>query len=127
MAPKGKHQAKSYLIPVSPEYLSYKALSILKDSIENIKNKTNKELSIIGIVFNLADLRTFHAKNLIEFTRKTFGDTYIFNSILRAHTGIKEAQIAGQSITAYSPDSIGAKDYNNFVKEFLEVIKNGKE
>jgi chromosome partitioning protein len=111
------------LIPVSPDFLSYKALAILRDSIENIKNKTNKSLAIIGIVFNFADLRTFHAKNLIEFTRKTFGnDTYIFNSIIRAHTGIKEAQIAGQSITTYSPDSIGAKDYNNFLNEFLEVV-----
>lgn len=112
------------LIPVSPDFLSYKALAILKNSIENIKNKTNKELAIIGIVFNFADLRTFHAKNLIEFTRKTFGDTYIFNSIIRVHTGIKEAQIAGQSITSYSPGSIGAIDYNKFLNEFLEVVKN---
>ena len=111
------------LIPLSPDYLSYKAFSILKDSLENIKNKTNKDLEILGILFNLADLRTFHAKNLIEFTKKTFGDDiYIFKSILRAHTGIKEAQIAGQSILAYSPDSIGSSDYNNFVTEFLEVV-----
>ena len=113
------------LIPIDPSFLSFKAFSILKESIDNIQNKTNQELKIIGIVFNFADLRTFHAKNIIEFTRKTFGnDVYIFNSIIRAHTGIKEAQIKGQSIISYSPKSIGAFDYNNFVNEFLEV-KNG--
>ncbi len=115
------------LIPISPDFLSFKAFSILGESINNIKDKTNRDLKIIGLVFNFADLRTFHAKNLIDFTRKTFGDTtYIFNSIIRAHTGIKEAQIKGQSIIEYSPDSIGSEDYNNFVNEFLEVI-NGKK
>jgi len=116
------------LIPISPDFLSFKAFSILGESLSNIKAKTNNSLNIIGLVFNFADLRTFHAKNLIDFTKKTFGqDTYIFNSIIRAHTGIKEAQIKGQSITAYSPDSIGSADYNAFVNEFLEVLSNGKK
>jgi len=119
--------SQGILIPISPDFLSFKAFSILRDSIENIQNKTNKDLKVIGLVFNLADTRTFHTKNLIEFTKKTFGkDTYIFKTILRAHTGIKEAQIKGQSIIEYSPDSIGSEDYHNFVNEFLEVL-NGKE
>jgi len=114
------------LIPITPDFLSYKAFSILKDSLVNIKNKTNKELEIIGIVFNAADLRTFHSRNLIEFVKKAFGNnTYIFTSIIRAHTGIREAQIKGQSIISYGPDSIGTRDYNKFVNEFLEVMKNG--
>ena len=119
--------SEGILIPISPDFLSFKAFSILRDSIENIQNKTNKDLKVIGLVFNFADLRTFHTRNLIEFTKKTFGkDTYIFKTILRAHTGIKEAQIKGQSIIEYSPDSIGSEDYHNFVNEFLEVL-NGKE
>jgi chromosome partitioning protein len=119
--------SEGILIPISPDFLSFKAFSILRDSIENIQNKTNKDLKVIGLVFNFADLRTFHTRNLIEFTKKTFGkDTYIFKTILRAHTGIKEAQIKGQSIIEYSPDSIGSEDYHNFVNEFLEVL-NGKK
>jgi len=111
------------LIPISPDFLSFKAFSILGESISNIKNKTNPDLEVIGLVFNFADLRTFHARNLIDFTKKTFGDnTYIFKSIIRAHTGIKEAQINGQSIISYSPDSIGSEDYKKFVNEFLEVV-----
>jgi chromosome partitioning protein len=118
---------KGVLVPISPDFLSYKAFSILGESLANIKGKTNKDLEIIGLVFNFADLRTYHARDLIEYTKKTFGnDTYIFNTIIRMHTGIKEAQIKGQSITAYSPESIGSQDYNNFVNEFLEVT-NGKK
>lgn len=120
--------SQGILIPISPDFLSFKAFSILRDSLTNIQNKTNKDLKVIGLVFNLADTRTFHTKNLIEFTKETFGkDTYIFKSIIRAHTGIKEAQIKGQSIIAYGPESIGADDYNNFLNEFLEVVGNGKK
>jgi len=116
------------LIPISPDFLSFKAFDILSDSLKNIKNKTNSELEIIGIVFNFADLRTFHAKDVIDITKKTLGnDIYIFKSVIRVHTGIKEAQIKGQSILTYDPKSIGSKDYNNFVNEFLEVINSGKE
>jgi len=111
------------LIPISPDFLSFKAFSILGDSISNIKNKTNPDLRIIGLVFNFADLRTFHSRDIINFTQKTFGDsTYIFKSIIRSHTGIKEAQIKGQSIISYNPDSIGSEDYKKFVSEFLEVV-----
>lgn len=114
------------LIPISPDFLSFKAFSILGESINNIKRKTNPDLNVIGLVFNFADLRTFHARDLIDFTKKTFGDnTYIFKSIIRSHTGIKEAQIKGQSIITYSPDSIGSEDYKKFLSEFLEVMQNG--
>lgn len=116
------------LIPISPDFLSYKAFDILSESLNNIKNKTNSQLEIIGIVFNFADLRTFHAKDVMNITKKTLGNnTYIFKSVIRSHTGIKEAQIRGQSILSYNPKSIGAKDYNSFVNEFLEVINSGKE
>jgi hypothetical protein len=61
-------------IDVENRRKSFKAFSILGDSINNIKNKTKPDLKMIGLVFNFADLRSFHARNLIDFTRKTFGE-----------------------------------------------------
>ncbi len=64
----------------------------------------------------------------MNITKKTLGDDiYVFKSVIRVHTGIKEAQIKGQSILSYDPKSIGAKDYNSFANEFLEVVNRGKE
>ena len=112
------------LIPISPEFLSYKAFSLISGSYKEIKNKTNPNLSIIGIVFNQADLRTFHHKDIIKYFKKILeNDIYVFNSIIRTHTGIREAQLKSQSILTYDSNSIGAIDYKNFTKEFMGVIK----
>lgn len=114
------------LIPISPEFLSYKSFSIIAGSLKEIKSKTNPNLEIIGIIFNQVDLRTFHHKNVMEYSKKTLGDNvYIFNSIIRTNTLIREGQLKSQSILNYDPNSIGATDYKKFTNEFLEVLNNG--
>ena len=114
----------SVLIPISPEFLSYKAFSIIAGSLKEIKEKTNPDLNIIGIIFNQVDLRTFHHKNIMEYTKKTLGENvFIFNSIIRGNTLIREAQLKSQSILSHDPGSIGAKDFKSLTAEFLEVIK----
>ena len=114
--------AERLLIPISPEFLSYKAFSIITGSFKEIKSKTNPDLKIIGIIFNQADLRTSHHKDVIQYFKKTLGkDIYIFKSIIRTHTGIREAQLKSESILTHDPNCIGAADYKNFTKEFLEV------
>jgi len=116
------------LIPISPEFLSYKAFSILAGSLKEIKDKTNPDLEIIGIIFNLVDLRTFHHKNIMEYSKKTLGDNvYVFNSIIRTNTLIRESQLKGQSILTYDPNSIGAKDFKDFVNEFLKITNSGSD
>jgi chromosome partitioning protein len=116
------------LIPISPEFLSYKAFSILAGSLKEIKSKTNPDIKIIGMIFNQVDLRTFHHKNVIEYSKKTLGDNvYIFNSIIRTNTLIRESQLKGQSILTYDPNSIGAKDFKDFVNEFLKITNSGSD
>ena len=110
------------LIPISPDFLSWKAFNILAGSLEHIKDQTNKDLQITGVVFNRADLRTYHSKDIIKYTRKALSDTYIFKSVIRDNTRIKESQIKGNSILSYDPDSIGAEDFRKFTKEFIERL-----
>lgn len=114
------------LIPLSPNYLSFKSFDLITGCLKNIKEKTNPDIDILGIVFNIAEIKTFHHKDIMQFCKKAFGDIYIFNSIIRKNTRIRESQINGQSILSYDDKSIGFDDYEKFTKEFLEVInKNG--
>lgn len=116
----------SVLIPISPEFLSYKAFSIIAGSLKEIKDKTNPDLETIGIIFNQVDLRTFHHKNIMEYSKKTLGENiYIFNSIIRTNTLIRESQLKGQSILTYDPSSNGSKDFKAFVNEFLKITNLG--
>ena len=117
--------ADRVLIPLQPNYLSFKAFGLITESLKNIKEKTNPDIDILGIIFNLADQRTFHHKDIMQYVKKAFGKSiYIFKSIIRVNTRLREAQINGQTIYTYDKESIGYSDYKNLTKEFLEVLKN---
>ena len=110
------------IIPVSPEFLTIKAFKILSETIELIKEDINPSLKIIGILFNLVT-KTYHAKDIMSYTRGTLNGTYIFNSTIRTNTRIREAQVKGQSILTYDPEAIGSQDFIEFTKEFIKIIQ----
>lgn len=113
------------LVPISPDFLTLKAFKILAETIDIIKEDINPSLKIIGLLFNLVDVRTYHAKDVMQYTKNTIGNnTYIFNSTIRTNTKIKEAQVNGQSILTYDSQAIGALDFLRFTKEFISVIHN---
>jgi len=117
--------AEGIIIPVSPDFLTLRAFNILADTINIIRDDINPDLKIIGLLFNLVDLRTYHAKDVMQYTKSTLGNnTYIFKSIIRTNTKIKEAQVKGQSILSYDPKAIGALDFQGVAVEFLNVMKN---
>ena len=117
--------AEGIIIPISPDFLTLRAFNILADTINIIRDDINPNLKIIGLLFNLVDLRTYHAKDVMQYTKSTLGNnTHIFKSIIRTNTRIKEAQVKGQSILSYDPKAIGALDFQEVTKEFLSVIKH---
>jgi len=111
------------LVPISPDFLTLKAFKILAETIDIIKEDINPDLKIIGLVFNLVT-KTYHAGDIMTYTRGTLGNgTYIFKNSIRQNTKIREAQVKGQSILTYDPEAIGALDFIEFTKEFINVIK----
>jgi len=117
--------AEGIIIPVSPDFLTLRAFNILADTIKIIRDDINPSLKIIGLLWNLVDLRTFHAKDVMRYTESTLGNnTHIFKSFIRTNTKIKEAQVKGQSILSYSPKAIGSLDFQEVTKEFLNVLGN---
>ncbi len=113
------------IIPISPDFLTLKAFKILAETIAIIKEDINPSLKILGLLFNLVDRRTYHARDVMEYSRNTLGNnTYIFKSTIRSNTKIKEAQVKGQSILTYDNKAIGALDFEEFTKEFLNIIQN---
>ena len=114
----------SLLIPVSPDFLTLKAFRVLAETIDIIKEDLNPSLKIIGLLFNLVDIRTYHAKDVMQYTKKTIGDIYVFKNFIRTNTKIKEAQVRGQSILTYDSQAIGSHDFIEVTKEFINVINS---
>lgn len=105
------------IIPLTPEALPAKGLGTLLDIIERTRETLNPGLSLGGILITRYNRRKIN--RLVEETlRETFGDS-VFNTKIRENVDISESPLQSKDIYSYSPDSIGAKDYESLA---LEVV-----
>ena len=65
--------ADSVIIPVQAQYLPAKGMTQLMRSIDMVRNHTNENLKIAGIVMTLVDSRTNLSKEVINTIRTKYG------------------------------------------------------
>ena len=112
--------ADRVIIPLQADFLAMKGLTLMLNTIIQVKDKVNPGLKIAGILFTMTQPRTLHSKEVIEVTRRAFGDKIrVFNAIIPTSVRFKEAPAAGQSILTYASDSDGANAYRLLVREVL--------
>ena len=101
-----------------------KGLALLLSTIIRVKDRINPALEISGILFTMTNSRTLHCKEVMEVTKRAFGDRIrVFDTIIPSSVRFKEAPAAGKSILTYAPKSDGANAYRLFIEE---VMKNEK-
>lgn len=115
--------ADSLLIPVQCEYYALEGLSQLLNTIKNVKNSFNSELSIEGYLLTMFDSRLKLSNQIESELRKFFGEKVFITKIFR-NVKIGEAPSYGKPIIIYDPESTGAKNYTELGKEFL--TRNGQ-
>ena len=114
--------ADEVLIPLQADFLAMKGLVRLLATIIHVKEKLNPALNIAGILFTMTSSRTLHSKEVIEVTRRAFGDRIrIYKATIPTSVRFKEAPAAGKSILTYAPKSEGANAYRLLTEE---VMKN---
>ncbi len=108
------------LIPLQADFLAMKGLAMLLPTIIRVQEKINPALEILGILFTMTNSRTVHSHEVIEVTKKAFGDRIrVFETTIPLSVRFKEAPAAGMSILNYAPTSEGAEAYRSFTKEVL--------
>ncbi|MFC2047344.1 ParA family protein, partial [Chloroflexota bacterium] len=113
--------ADKVIIPLQAEFLAMKGLALLLSTIIRVKDRLNPSLEISGILFAMANLHTLHSREVIEVTKKAFGDNIrVFDTLIPASVRFKEAPAAGQSILTYAPNSVGANAYRLLTKEVMK-------
>jgi chromosome partitioning protein len=110
----------SVLIPLQADFLAMKGLAMLLSTIIRVQEKINPSLEILGILFTMTNSRTLHSREVMEVTRRAFGDRIkVFNTSIPISVRFKEAPAAGMSILNYAPNSEGANAYRLLTKEVL--------
>jgi chromosome partitioning protein len=112
--------ADSVLIPLQADFLAMKGLAMLLTTIMRVQEKINPSLEILGILFTMANPRTLHSREVIEVTKRAFGNRIkVFDTTIPVSVRFKEAPAAGESILTYAPKSEGADAYRQLTEEVL--------
>ena len=111
--------AQEVLIPVQMEILSLQGLSLLLDTIKEVKQVLNHNLRIDGIIASMYDRRRKLSKEVMEEIEININNN-VFKTVIRECVKIAEAPSFAKSVIAYAPSSNGAKDYISLAKEFLK-------
>ena len=108
------------IIPIQGEYYALEGLTQLIDTINIVKKKLNKNLSILGVVLTMFDRRTQLTRQVQEEEENYFGDK-VFNTVIPRNVRLAEAPSYGKPIRYYDPHSKGALAYDDLASE---IIKN---
>ena len=114
--------ADEVIIPVQAQYLPTKGMTHLMKSIDMVRNHTNENLKIAGIVMTLVDSRTNLSKEVINTIRTKYGMSIrIFDTQIPVAVKAAEASKAGMSIFAYDKGSKPAIAYEQLTKEVMKL------
>jgi len=95
--------------------------ALLHDTIEDVKEYTNPNLTVDGLLLVKYAGRTNLAKGITESLpeyAKMFG-TRVYETKIRESIATREAQVTQKSLIAWARTSTTSQDYFAFVDEFL--------
>src|SRR5688572_30810373 len=90
------------LVSTEAQYFSLQGVEQALEVIELAKENLHPELEWLGVVLNIADLRTLHSREALAQLRERFGDR-VFETPIRQSIRYAESAERGQSILDYAP------------------------
>jgi chromosome partitioning protein len=115
--------ADNLIIPAQADIYSLDAIGQLASTVNAVRQYTNKNLYIKGILLTRFSDRAILSRDLADLIEQTAAtlSTKVFKATIREAISIKEAQAKQQDIFTYSRNSKVAADYLQLVYEFLEA------
>ena len=107
------------LISSEAQYFALQGVSGALEVVDQAKEFYNEDLGFLGVLMNIADMRTVHSREAYENLREHFGDK-VFDTVIRASIAYAESAEKALSILEYRPD-LGA-DYLLLADEVLTRI-----
>ncbi len=107
------------LITAEAQYFALRGVQQAMEVVEMARDSLNPSLSLLGVLLNVADMRTLHSQQALTWLRERFGEQ-VFDTAIRASIAYAESAERAQSIIDYRPD-LGA-DYLALADEVLERV-----
>jgi len=110
--------ASGVIIPLECEYFALRGVALLKDTIDKVKERTNFNLQITGLLGTMYDSRTLHGREVLKTLVEGWGDK-VFHTVIRRTVKFSDSTVAGEPITEFAPDSQAADSYRELAREVL--------
>ncbi len=116
--------ADSIIIPTQAEILSVQGLTQLLKHYQSIKQNSNHQLKIEGILVTMEASNTILSGQVRSMLESSYaGKIPIFNTRIPRSIKVAEACLYQQTICEYMPNNSAAIAYENFLKEMMEDAK----
>jgi chromosome partitioning protein len=107
------------LITAEAQYFALQGVEQAMEVVELARDGLNPELSVLGVLLNLADMRTIHSREALASLKERFGEL-VFETVVRSSIAYAESAERARSILDHRPD-LGS-DYLDLAGEVLERL-----
>jgi chromosome partitioning protein len=107
------------LITAEAQYFALQGVEQAIEVVELARDSLNPQLTLLGVLLNLADMRTVHSREALASLKERFGEQ-VFGTVIRSSIAYAESAERARSILDYRPD-LGV-DYIALAGEVLERV-----
>jgi chromosome partitioning protein len=104
------------LITAEAQYFALQGVEQAMEVVELARESLNPKLALLGVLLNLADMRTVHSREALASLKERFGEQ-VFDTVIRSSIAYAESAERARSILDHRPD-LGA-DYVALADEIL--------
>lgn len=109
------------LVPVQCEYLALEGLTMLLETLEEIRSSHNPDLTLLGCVLTMVDLRTNLSQQVIKDMRTHLGEQ-VMRTLIPRTVRLSECPSHGKTIFEYERWGPGARAYESLSREVDERL-----
>ena len=110
--------ASGLLVPLQCEFFALEGLSQLLKTVEQVRNTTNPDLDIQGIVLTMFDPRNNLAMQVIRDVRAHMGKA-VFETVIPRNVRVSEAPSYGKPVLLYDLKCSGSQAYLRLASEVI--------
>jgi chromosome partitioning protein len=112
------------LITAEAQYFALQGVEQAMEVVDLARDSLNPQLTLLGVLLNLADMRTVHSREALSSLRERFG-AHVFDTVIRMSIAYAESAERARSILDHRPD-LGA-DYLALAAEVLARLQGLEE
>jgi chromosome partitioning protein len=110
--------ADSVLVPLQCEFFALEGLSQLLETVEQVRNSINPDLTIQGIVLTMFDGRNSFARQVVDDVREHMGEK-VYETVIPRNVRVSEAPSYGKPAILYDLKCSGSQAYLQLASEVI--------